>query len=587
MPFMAVSAGANAWQSRRWSDGIWNSGPGRRLIGLLAGAALIVALAIPYVAITDAVCGRFWYMECLALAAVWPSRRPAKIFLGRATRPLRRLIASRHAGMGGTARFSGLLDDWANPWKPGLIMLGCSKYDPNWIVGIEDDRHICTLATNAAGKGRSLILNNLLTWPGSALVVDPKGQNAYVTALVRGPGGKGLKQSLGQKVRIIDPLNEILTPELQKLVARFNPLSELDPSSLDYVERVAMIADALVVPSAEKDSSFFDNAARKLIMGVIDYVMMSPNVGQHERNLATVRGVLAHPDGPPFDEMSGMGGLAQAAAAANAAGGDNSTGDVTLTAMTHTEWLDSLGMQRTLEASDFSLRDLNDGNTTVYLVLPPDLLEYHGRFPRLFVNLAMQAAIKGRKKAGKHATLFLLDEFYSLGRLSMMTKAAGLLRGYGVKLWPIIQNIGQVDELYGRNWETFLGNAGIWTAFAMNDQTTADYLAKRLGKRILWRKMRGQQGFEWEISGTADLRDPQELGWITSRESKSLAAFREGGDVFLLGRVNYDEHFPRRTYSPDPFEPQRPKALRETMRDAWAGLIRLSDPPGGNSGGER
>ena len=108
--------------------------------------------------------------------------------------------------------FSGLLDEWANPWRPGQVLLGASMYDPKWIVGFSDDRHVCTIATSRAGKGRSVIIPNLITWPGSALVIDPKGQNALVTALARGKGGEGLTHPLGQTVRILDPLGEIRDP---------------------------------------------------------------------------------------------------------------------------------------------------------------------------------------------------------------------------------------------------------------------------------------------------------------------------------------------------------------------------------------
>lgn len=579
LPLLIIAGLAKAGPAGRRGDGLWNSAFVRRAVGMFAGTLLYAGLSAVTLTTAHMLCGGGVLVTFGAFFSAWMVRRQAKMVLGRATRPLRWLIAGRHKGMGGTARFSGLLDEWANPWEPGKVLLGRSLYDPGWLVGMEDDRHICTIATSRAGKGRSVIIPNLLTWPGSALVIDPKGQNAHVTALARGKGGEGISQSLGQTVRIIDPLGQITTPELQKLVSRFNPLAELDPSARDYAERVAAIADALVVPNSDGKESFWDNAARALIRGLIDYVMLSPKVGSHERNLATVRGLLIHPDGPPVEEMAEMGGLAQAAAAGLMAGGGNSTADVKYTAMTHTDWLDSVGMQNTLSGSDFSLKDLNNGATTIYLVLPPAEIDTHGRFLRLFVNMALQACTSGRKK--EHATLFLLDEFYALGRLQLLAKAAGLMAGYGVKLWPIVQNIGQLQELYPKNWETFLGNAGIWTVFAMNDASTAKYLAERLGKRLLWRKMRGQNGYAWETAGAAQLRDPQELGKDTSRESGTLAAFTESGEAFLLGRGNYDRIFAPDRYSSDPFEPGRPglrsglvaltRWLRQTRREKAEG----------------
>ncbi|SMP82292.1 Type IV secretory system Conjugative DNA transfer [Novosphingobium panipatense] len=38
--------------------------------------------------------------------------------------------------------------------------------------------------------------------------------------------------------------------------------------------------------------------------------------------------------------------------------------------------------------------------------------------------------------------LFLLDEFAALGRLEPVERAMGLMAGYGLQLWPILQDIG-------------------------------------------------------------------------------------------------------------------------------------------------
>lgn len=192
LSLIVLAALAGMFEAQQRGDGLWNSPPVRRMIGLTAGASLYAAL-IPGVGLI--LQQRMEWgpaAACLMLIIAKMIFRPSKIVLGRATRPLRRFLSGLHVGKGGTARYSGLLDEWANPWRPGQVLLGASHYDPKWLVGIEDDRHIVTLATTRAGKGRSLIIPNLLTWPGSALVIDPKGQNACVTALVRGKGGKGI-----------------------------------------------------------------------------------------------------------------------------------------------------------------------------------------------------------------------------------------------------------------------------------------------------------------------------------------------------------------------------------------------------------
>lgn len=537
------------------SSGLWSTSFGRRVTGRAASAALVLGMAGCLAGVLLPFAGALWPLMVLTIVPSFMTRTRAKIALGRSTRPLRRFLRARLVGLGGSANFSGILDEWANPWQPGQILLGASLYDPAWKIGIADDRHQITIATTRAGKGRSAIIPNLLTWPGSALVIDPKGQNAVVTALARGDGGAGLSESLGQKVRIVDPLGAVADARLQKYIARFNPLTELVPSASDYIERIDMITDALVVPDVNTKDNFFESSARAIISAVIDYAMRSPKVPKEDRHLGTVRELLIHPDGLPIDEMLEMGGLAQAGAALVSRAGDNAAGDVQATAITNTKWLDSAGMRRTLSASDFSLRDLNNGDTTVYLVLPPQYIDIHGQFLRLFVQTALQEAPAEPNK--EHATLYVLDEFYALGRLQQISKAAGLMAGYGVKLWPFIQNIGQVEELYPKNWESLLGNAGQWQVFAVNDATTARYLSERLGKRVNWRKMRGPNGYSWEPAGAAHLRDPLEFARASSRGSDNLVVFTAEGDAFLLKRTPYDKMFPADRYTPDPFEAGR------------------------------
>ena len=63
-------------------------------------------------------------------------------------------------------------------WSPsGGLLLGRRA---GRLIGWKDDRHMLTIAGSRAGKGVSLIIPNLLTYEGSALVIDPKGENAYI-----------------------------------------------------------------------------------------------------------------------------------------------------------------------------------------------------------------------------------------------------------------------------------------------------------------------------------------------------------------------------------------------------------------------
>ncbi len=77
--------------------------------------------------------------------------------------------------------------------------------------------------------------------------------------------------------------------------------------------------------------------------------------------------------------------------------------------------------------------------------------------------------------------LYLLDEFAALGHLSSVERAFGLMAGYGVQLWPILQDIHQLKSIYGQKAGTFLSNAGVLQVFGVNDNESANLVSHLLG----------------------------------------------------------------------------------------------------------
>jgi type IV secretion system protein VirD4 len=63
-----------------------------------------------------------------------------------------------------------------------------------------------------------------------------------------------------------------------------------------------------------------------------------------------------------------------------------------------------------------------------------------------------------------------------------LSLAAGLMAGYGLKLWPFLQDLSQLKTHYESSWETFIGNAGLHIFFGNTDTTTLKYISERLGK---------------------------------------------------------------------------------------------------------
>lgn len=373
----------------------------------------------------------------------------------------------------------GLLGEW----KPGRFLIGRDNM-PRY-VGHDDDRHILTVAGSRAGKGVSLIVPALLTWPHSCISIDPKGELATITAARRGKGSEwALPMEGNGEVYVLDPFKRVTGPAVHYRAA-FNPLADLNPDTDDGLDMAGQIADALVIQQEQGSAgSHWTMNARAFLLGLVLYVAKTQEPAS--RNLITLRRLLlqgAEGMEAMLDRMIDIGDVIGRAANSLRAKPKDERGSVISTCDTQTAWLEGGAMASVLQGSDFRLEDLKAKRISVYLCLPATRLATHGRWLRLIVGMALEALERtGPLKAGQHPVLFCLDEFAALGHMESIEKAAGQIAGFGVKLWPIVQDLTQLRRDYREAWETFMGNAGLLTFFGNTDLTTLEHISKRLGE---------------------------------------------------------------------------------------------------------
>lgn len=388
-----------------------------------------------------------------------------------------------------------------NTGDPGARILVGQLADK--LVGIEDNRHVLTVAGSRAGKSVTLI-NNLLFYRGSVLALDPKGELAAMTAERRA--------ALGQKVCIVDPF-QIVPERLARFRKSFNPLGFLDAKSDTIIEDAGLLADAMVVSSegGEKDPHWNDSA-QSIIEGLLLYIATAPQF-EERRDLMSLaqlmRMILQKRGGSEEfvletallnhaaqlgrrEDMSHVGEAIGGAAASLYEKPANERGGVVSTARRHVKFLESRALQRVLGGNDFELSELKTApeGMTVYLCLPATRMNVCNRWLRMFVNLLLNAMERTPVPqtgtgASRPPVLVCLDEFPVLGRMKQLEDAAGQIASFGVKLWVIIQDWGQGKSLYKDRWETFVGNAGILQFFGNNDLMTTEYISKKLGRTVV------------------------------------------------------------------------------------------------------
>jgi type IV secretion system protein VirD4 len=334
--------------------------------------------------------------------------------------------------------------------------------------------HLLTIAPTRSGKGVGAIIPNLLTADRSVLCIDPKGENARIAARARRRLGPGF---------VLDPFEVSGEPG-----AAFNPLAGLRDDSLDLAEDAALIAEALVYdPPRQVSDAHWNEEAKALLAGVILHVVST--CAANERNLVKVRALLT--DAPQafqrllltMQSSGAAGGLVARAANRHLAKSERETAGVLSSAHRHTHFLDSPRIARVLSRSDFKFADLKSKLASVFLVLPPDWLATHARWMRLMVVQAISALARTPSTpwSQRRPVLLMLDEFAALGRLEPVERAFGLMAGYGLQLWAILQDLHQLKAAYGEAAGTFLSNAGLIQVFNVADVDTATWVSRSLG----------------------------------------------------------------------------------------------------------
>jgi len=382
------------------------------------------------------------------------------------------------------------------------------------------DRHVCSIAPNRTGKTKrwlAVALHDLTDW--SIVVNDLRGDLCKMTEAHRRAAGNIIVKlnpfdvlGLGS-----DGLNPVATLELNK---------EFPDNALELAEAIIRV---------EGREPHWSQAAQEITAAIIMYVRIVIENG----SLADVRALLGQdiinmrrlirgggnidprqyelfqqdPEGVPKSYVApfrykgklypGLLALAddkgwpQMRAKAARFGDINPENRELLgvlgTALTQTRWLDSIPISEDLAKNPFDFSVMRERPVTVYLILPARRLGTHSSWLRLMVTSILQKLMVDARKA-KVPTLLAFDEYAAMAGSTgygaddsadgfpIVARNMPMMAGYSIKLWTFWQDLAQAEKIYGKGFESFLGNAGIVQLFAPQDIATAEYASKRSGQ---------------------------------------------------------------------------------------------------------
>ncbi|MGH3711568.1 MAG: type IV secretory system conjugative DNA transfer family protein [Pseudonocardiaceae bacterium] len=407
----------------------------------------------------------------------------------------------KHENLHGTARWATAEDiEEAGLFVPSdrigsSVVVGAFPTPSGDLRYLLDDgpSHVAALAPTRSGKGVALVLPTLFTWLHSVIVNDLKGELWALTS--------GWRQRYAK--------NKVLRfePAAVEGSVRFNPLAEVRFGTLHEVGEVQTIVTMLVDPSGKGMEDHWSKTAHAFLTGVIIHLYYSLKGQGRQVSLPEVVLALSRPgEGDEeaarriealYKEMvenrhsNGVRHDTVAGAAQDMLNrSDTERSGVLSTAMSHLALYRDPLVAANVSVSDFRISDLMDHEhpVTLYLiVLPPDK-ERMQPLMRLLLNQILTGLMQVKPKfenarqvaPHKHRLLMMLDEFPSFRRLDVFKDQLAFIAGYGIKAYLIMQDIAQLQDIYGRN-ETIISNCHIRVAFAPNRIETGRWISDNCG----------------------------------------------------------------------------------------------------------
>ena len=480
----------------------------------------------------------------------------------------------------GSSRWATVAEvDQAGLFDPKGVFLGRLK---GRYLRHDGPEHVMAFAPTRSGKGVGLVIPTLLSWTGSAVIHDIKGENWQLTS--------------GWRSRFSHCL---LFNPTDSASARYNPLLEVRKGA-NEVRDVQNIADILVDPEgALERRNHWEKTSHALLVGVILHVLYA----EQEKTLARVASFLSDPSRSfertlrvmmttnhlGTEEVPEVHPVVAQAARELLNKSENERSGVLSTAMSFLGLYRDPTVAETTSACEWRIADLMDAArpASLYLVIPPSDISRTKPLVRLVLNqIGRRLTERLEGQPGKHhryQLLMMLDEFPALGRLDFFESALAFMAGYGVRAYLIAQSLNQISKAYGEN-NAILDNCHVRIAFASNDERTAKRISDSLGTATELRAQRNYAGHRlapW-LAHVMVSRQETARPLLTPGEVMQLPAGDElvmvsGQPPIRAKKLRYfkDRNFTDRVTAPPTLATDGTYTDRPApRRDDWGGQIR-------------
>lgn len=354
-------------------------------------------------------------------------------------------------------------------------------------------------APTRSGKGVGIVIPNCIFYTDSMVVLDIKLENFFLSA--------GWRKKCGHEVFLFCPAGfakteaELKAGEIQS--HRWNPLDCVNRSSIQRQSDMRRIA-AMIYPLSGGENDIWSTAAINLFVGLglylldMERVQYQNGTPEAERVPVSISQLLKTSIPKTGDlakwmvaELKNNPDLSDETAELFrqfCAAPDKTRGSIISNFTTELAIFNNPVTAAATSYSDFDIRDVRKKKMTIYLGLTPNTLISHAKLVNLFFSMLIgenTQELPENNPSLIYQCLLLLDEFTSMGKSEIIQKSVPYTAGYNLRFLFILQNKGQLDDLYGKEGtETFVENTGaeiFYPPKTINDM--ANTISEKIGVR--------------------------------------------------------------------------------------------------------
>lgn len=407
------------------------------------------------------------------------------------------------------------------------------------------NNNVLVIGGSGAGKSRFLVKPNLLQANCSYVITDPSGELLETCA--------GFLEKEGYKVKIFNLV------EMQ-YSHHYNPFNYIRND-----EGVLMMINCLIQNTtpqgASKGDPFWEKSETALLLAICFYLHYE--VRPEDRNFSNVMRLLlkAEVKEDQEDFKSPLDILFEELEKVNPThiavryykifkmGAGKTLKSILISCTVRLGTFNLKAVQDLTNVDTIDLKSLGDEKQALFVVIPSADTTFNYlvsmMYSQLFETLYFHAENEIPSKRLPSHVRFMLDEFANIGTIPDFEKKLATMRKYEISCTIILQNLAQLKTMYKDAWESITGNCDSFLFLGGQEQTTLEYVSKKLGKKtILTRGTSNSKGGHGSHSENynnkgRDLMSPDE---ISRMDNKNCILFIRGLFPFFGEKYDYPKH---------------------------------------------